>query len=326
MKILITGAKGQLGYHLQQTFAEDELYLGDTDNYDITNRDIVMRETENFKPNLIIHGAAYTNVDGAEANKELCRSINVDGSRNVAEATKAVGAKILAISTDYVFAGDKGSPYTETDRPNPLSFYGQTKYEGEQAIQQTIDRYFICRTSWLYGGPKPAPQSHFEANDQPRNPDSRVARHFGIHYWRTAENDIIEISSAPFKNFVYTMLKVGKDKAEVEVVSDQKGAPTYAKDFADTIKQLVTTDKYGIYHATNSGVTNWADFAQEIFRLAHYDIKVKGITSEVWASKNPQATKRPAYSVLAHQALLAAGLPELRSWQEAVREFLSEFS
>lgn len=293
MKILITGANGQLGYHLQNVFADHELYLGDTHNYDITDRDIVMRETSNFNPDVIIHGAAYTNVDKAEIDKDLCWKINVEGSRNVAEAAKAVDAKMIAISTDYVFAGDKGTPYLESDHPNPLSYYGHTKYEGEKMVAMHAPKHFICRTSWLYGGPKPTKEMDFT---QPGMP----------------------------KNFVLTMLRVGKDKAEMEIVGDQAGGPTYAEDLSLAIKELMGTMQYGIYHLTNSGVTNWADFAQEIFRIAGYDTKVKAITSEEWAAKNPQSTERPKYSVLGHDHLIGLGMTDLRSWQDALADYLSE--
>lgn len=293
MKILITGANGQLGYHLKQTFADHQLYLGDTSNYDITQRDLVLRETEEFKPDVIIHGAAYTNVDGAETNRELCRQINVDGSRNVAEAAAAVGATIVAISTDYVFAGDKGSPYLETDQPQPVSFYGQTKLEGEQAVQAATDQFFICRTSWLYGGPKPTSD--------------------------------LDLAATGIKNFVYTMLRVGKEKDEVAVVGDQLGAPTYAHDLAEFLKALIVTDRYGIYHATNSSVTNWAEFAAKIFELARYKTAVKPITSAEWEAINPASTKRPAYSVLGHEAIKQAGLPDLRPWDAALADFMSDW-
>ncbi len=292
MKVLITGANGQLGYHLKQTFAEHELFLGDTENYNITNRDLVMRETELFNPDLIIHAAAYTNVDKAETDRELCQLINVDGSRHVAEAAKQAGAKIVAISTDYVFAGDKGSPYLETDQPNPLSFYGQTKYEGEEAVRQTAEQHFICRTSWLYGGPKPLAISNF--------------------------NDM------PFKNFVYTMLRVGRDKNEVQVVADQFGSPTYANDLAEKIKELIKTEVYGTYHTTNSGQTNWAEFTETIFKLSRYNTTVKHITSEEWEAISPSATKRPRYSVLGHDNLLKAGLADVRPWRAAITDFLCE--
>lgn len=294
MKILITGAAGQLGYELQAVFAEHQLFLGDTDNFDITNAETVMAKTKEFNPDLIIHAAAYTNVDGAEANQTLCKAINVEGSANVAAAAEAVGAKLVAISTDYVFDGQQSKPYGETDKPNPASFYGQTKLEGEQAVTAGCTRAFICRTAWLYGGPKPSQSTDF--------------------------------NQLPYKNFVYTMLKVGRDREQLEVVGDQVGAPTYAKDLALAIKQLVKTDRYGIYHLTNSGQTNWADFAETIFQLAGYQTKVKSISSQQWQTNNPAATKRPAYSVLGHHALLEAGLTPPRSWQEAIADFLSEIS
>jgi dTDP-4-dehydrorhamnose reductase len=293
MKLLITGANGQLGYHLKQVFHNETLYLGDTDNYDITDAALVLRETEQFQPDVIIHAAAYTNVDKAEIDRELCEKINVEGSRNVALAAKAVGAKLVAISTDYVFSGDSQTPYKETDTPNPVSSYGQTKFDGEKAVQETLSEHYICRTSWLYGGPKPTPETDFTTAGLP-------------------------------KNFVNTMLRVGKTKDEVSVVADQQGGPTYAHDLALKIKELIKTDKFGIYHITNSGVTNWADFATAIFKTARYTTTVKHVSSVEWELLTPSTTKRPAYSVLAHDNLLAAGLADTRNWQDALADYLSE--
>lgn len=308
MKILITGAKGQLGYHLQKVLDSHELFLGDTDNYDITKPEIVMAQTARFQPEVIIHAAAYTNVDGAETQKELCRAINVDGSRNVAEAAKSVNAKIVAISTDYVFAGDKDSPYLESDPPNPISYYGQTKLKGEEAVRSTTNQYYICRTAWLYGGPKPIRQNRLEGEDRPRDLD-----YFNI-----------DADNPPFKNFVYTMLKIGRGKDRIRVVQDQIGSPTYAADLAETISQLIKTNNFGTYHITNGGHTNWADFAREIFRLAKYSTTVSDLTSEQWAKKNRESTKRPAYSVLANKKIREIGLPPLRDWHGAIGDFLSE--
>lgn len=304
MKILITGAKGQLGYHLKEAFAADELYLGDADNYDVTNRELVLKETERFDPDIIIHAAAYTNVDKAEQEKELCATVNVTGTRHVAEAAKTVDAKLVALSTDYVFAGDKGSPYLESDKPNPLSYYGQTKYEAEQIVAQTSLKHFVVRSAWLYGGPRPTRQ---------RRPERSVA------------SLPAQVEGRPFKNFVYTMLRTGKQQSQVAVVADQLGSPTYANDLAQTIKRLVGTLQYGVYHVTNTGFVSWADFAKEIFRHAGYETTVLPITTPEWEKRNPGSSKRPAYSVLGHEHLLEVGLGELRSWQEALADFLAEF-
>lgn len=294
MKILITGARGQLGYHLQKVFADHELYLGDSQNLDITQEGVVNREVENFRPDVIIHAAAYTNVDQAETDRDRCWQVNVTGTRHIAQAARAVDAKLVAISTDYVFPGDKGTPYLENDTPGPLSYYGQTKLEAEKLVAQLAPKHFICRTSWLYGGPKPTSTTDYTAQGMP-------------------------------KNFVYTMLRVGKNREQVEVVNDQMGSPTYAQDVAYYTKRLIETMQYGVYHLTNSGETTWADFASEIFRLAGYTTKVNGISSADWAAKNPQATQRPAYSVLTHQHLVDIGLPDLRSWQEALADFLADY-
>jgi dTDP-4-dehydrorhamnose reductase len=293
MKILITGADGQLGYHLKQVFADHELYLGDVHNFDITNQEVVLRETTQFQPDVIIHAAAYTNVDKAEADKDLCWKINVDGTRNVAQAAKQVNATLIAISTDYVFSGDKGEPYLESDPPAPLSYYGHTKYEAEKIVATTAPKHFICRTSWLYGGPKPTKTFDFSAPGLP-------------------------------KNFVYTMLRVGKNQSAMDIVSDQVGGPTYAQDLAEYVKRLIESQEYGVYHLTNAGVTNWAEFATSIFTIASYPTVVNHVTSEDWAAKNPQATVRPKYSVLGHSRILDLGWPDLRSWQDALADYLSE--
>ncbi len=294
MKVLITGANGQLGYHLKQVFADQELFLGDTTNFDITNADLVMQVVEQFKPDVIVHAAAYVNVDKAEVDKELCFKVNVDGSKNVAKAAQRVRAKMLAISTDYVFSGDAKAPYAESAEPSPLSYYGQTKYEGEKMVMANCSNYFICRTSWLYGGRKPTPEMDFA---QPGLP----------------------------KNFVLTMLRVGKDKEVMEIVGDQLGGPTYAQDVAETVSKLAKTEAYGVYHLTNTGVTSWATFATEIFSLVGYKTAVKPITSDVWLRMNPQATKRPAYSVLGHKKIIELGIGDLRPWQEALKDYLSEY-
>lgn len=295
MKILITGADGQLGYHLKRVFADHELFLGDVANFDITNREVVMRETAGFDPDVIIHAAAYTNVDKAEVDKDLCSRVNIDGTRHVAEAAIAVDAKLIAISTDYVFSGNKGQPYLESDPPAPLSFYGHTKYEAEKAIVTATPKHFICRTSWLYGGPKPIKGMDFAQAGLP-------------------------------KNFVLTMLRIGSTQPTVEVVNDQVGGPTYAQDLAEYLLPIANSEEYGIYHLTNAGVTSWADFAQAIFSDAHYPTSVSPISSEQWAAKYPQSTDRPKYSVLGHQRLFDLGWPDLRPWQNALADYLSELA
>lgn len=294
MKILVTGANGQLGYHIQQVFADHKLYLGTSSNFDITDRSTVMSQTTKFQPEVIIHCAAYTDVDRAEADRDQARTVNVDGSRYVAEAVKAIGATLVAISTDYVFAGDKSSPYAETDPTGPKSYYGQTKLAGEQTIQQILSNYYICRTGWLYGGAKPTPNPNF--------------------------------SQTLHKNFVSSMLEAGRHGATVEVVDDQIGAPTYAADLAETIKTLLSSGKYGVYHVSNHGQTNWAEFAGYIFTKSRYSTTVKHIKTADWVKSHPDSARRPAYSILGHQALKQAGIPELRSWQKAIDDFLSNYA
>ncbi|MCZ0756857.1 MULTISPECIES: dTDP-4-dehydrorhamnose reductase [Anoxybacillaceae] len=276
MKIVVTGANGQLGQELvgqlQQTNVE--LYSFTKSDLDITNDSIVNETITKIKPDILINAAAYTKVDQAEIEEETAYLVNAFGQRNLAIAAEKVGAKICYISTDYVFDGTSMTPYREYDRTNPLGVYGKSKYAGEELTKSLCSRYFIVRTAWVYG-------------------------EFG-------------------QNFVKTMLRLAKEKEEIGVVNDQIGSPTYTVDLARFIIELVQTEKFGIYHATNSGSCSWYEFAKAIFEESNIHVKVNPITTEQF----PRPAARPKYSVLDNFAMKVNGFPMLRHWREALKEFL----
>jgi len=278
MKALVTGAKGQLGFDVIKILEKKNIqYLGiDVDVLDITDELKVKQIISEYKPDVIVHCAAYTAVDKAEDEKEICYSINVLGTKFLAEVCKDINAKMVYISTDYVFDGKKERPYEIADKPDPINFYGKTKYEGELEVQKSLEKYFIVRVSWLFG--------------------------------------------VNGNNFVKTMLRFGKDRDEISVVADQIGSPTYTNDLAEFIVELIHTDKYGIYHATNEGYCSWYEFASEIFRLAGLNIKVKPISTDDYPTK----AKRPKNSRLKKESFADMQYSRLPSWKEALVRFLKE--
>ncbi|MCL5410765.1 MAG: dTDP-4-dehydrorhamnose reductase [Patescibacteria group bacterium] len=247
-KILVTGAKGQLGKKIIELLGNDyDLVLTDTEEMDITDKDKVFEVVGKEKPIAIIHGAAYTRVDDAEEKIDLCRKINAEGSKNVALAAEANNTIMLYISTDFVFDGKKKAPYTEEDETNPLSAYGQTKLEGEDYVREICSKYYILRTAWLFGE---LPEGH------------------------------------PGTNFVEAMLKLAGEKDSLNIVSDQIGSPTYTGDLVNAIKLLVKSSApYGIYHISGTGECSWFDFAKEIFEQTNTQIDIKPITSDQYPQK-----------------------------------------
>jgi len=247
-KILVTGAKGQLGKKIIELLGgKYELILTDSDEMDITDKDKVFEVIGNEKPEVIIHGAAYTQVDKAEENEEICRKVNALGTKNIAMAGKEFGATVIYISTDYVFDGKKNSPYTEEDKPNPLSVYGMTKYEGEKFVQEICDEYYIVRSAWIFGE---LPKGH------------------------------------PGINFVETMLRLAKERDSLNIINDQIGSPTYTGDLVKVIEQLILKQPpFGIYHFSGDGAASWYDFAVEIFKQTKTKIEVKPITSDQYPQK-----------------------------------------
>lgn len=276
MKVLATGATGQLGWDVVKELKKRNIECRGTGSkdLDITDREAVMCYIQDYRPDAVIHCAAYTAVDKAEDEPERCRDVNVNGTAYIAEACREIDAKMVYISTDYVFGDNGDKPHEVNDPVHPLNVYGQTKWEGEEAVRRTLQKYFIVRISWV----------------------------FGEHG----------------NNFVKTMLRLGQTHKEISVVADQFGAPTYTADLAPLLCDMVQTEKYGTYHACNSGCCSWAELAEEIFRQAHMDVKVRHITTEEYSTK----ARRPKNSRLSTHALAAQGFVPLREWQSAESRFL----
>ncbi|EKN71356.1 dTDP-4-dehydrorhamnose reductase [Neobacillus bataviensis LMG 21833] len=278
MRVVVTGAAGQLGQDVMLELARKnhEAIGTDRTKLDITNEADVFAFIGEVKPDVILHCAAYTNVDAAEENEELAYQINASGTEYLAKAAAQVGAKILYVSTDYVFDGTASEPYEVNQQTKPLGAYGRTKLAGEELLQKNLKEFFIVRTAWV----------------------------FGIHG----------------NNFVKTMLRLGAERGEVGVVHDQVGSPTYTVDLARFMVELMDTDKYGIYHATNSGVCSWYEFAVEIFKQAVMNVTVNPLTSDQF----PRPAARPQYSVLNKNKIKEKGLTPLRDWKEALAAYLDE--
>lgn len=278
MKIIVTGATGQLGYDVCKVLAArgiEHIGLGSKD-CDITSRESVLALFEREQPTAVIHCAAYTKVDLAEDEPERCWAVNADGTRNIAEACRKHGAKLLYISTDYVFPGEGEHFYSPDDTVCPKGNYGCTKLAGELAVQAMLTEYFIVRISWVFG-----------------------------------------INGS---NFVKTMLKLSETRDTLTVVCDQIGSPTYTYDLAPLLCDMIMTDKYGIYHATNEGECSWADFSRAIFAAAGKQMTVKNVTTEEYGAKAP----RPANSRMSKDKLAENGFTRLPPWQDALERYLKE--
>ncbi len=284
MKILITGANGMLAKEVREKFEkENELICTDVADLDITNEEAVEKFVEETKPEYIINCAAFTAVDKAETAGEIVEKINGDGPANLAKAAKKVGAKLVHISTDYVFGGDLdvSKDYQEDDEKAPVTAYGITKLHGEEGIEKNMDEYYIFRTAWLYG--------------------------------------------IGGNNFVKTMTKLGSSRDEINVVADQHGSPTYAKDLTEIIYQAIEKKiPYGVYHATNQGYTTWYDFTKAILEKQNIQCKVNPVTTEEYIEmmKITQA-KRPFNSQLSKSKLLAQGI-EVPNWENGLDRYLEE--
>lgn len=278
MKVLVTGVKGQLGYDVVNELKKRNLEaVGvDIEEMDITVEESVNRVISDVSPDAVIHCAAYTAVDAAEDNEELCRCVNAQGTANIANMCKKLDIPMVYISTDYVFDGQGERPWEPEDDRHPLSVYGQTKYEGELAVQNTLTKYFIVRIAWVFG-----------------------------------------VNGG---NFIKAMLNKSKTTDHVSVVNDQYGSPTYTYDLARLLVDMVQTDKYGIYHATNEGICNWYEFACEIFRQAGIAMKVEPVGSDQYPSK----AKRPSNSRMSKEKLTENGFERLPSWQDALNRYLKE--
>ncbi|MED3897051.1 dTDP-4-dehydrorhamnose reductase [Priestia aryabhattai] len=275
-KVLITGANGQLGKELVELFTAKgfEVYGFGRDKMDITNQAQVQEVISTLKPNIVLHSAAHTQVDLAESEPDQAFLINAYGTRNVAVAAEAVGAKLVYVSTDYVFDGTTDEPYNEFSPTSPLGVYGKSKLAGEQFVRDLHSNFFIVRTSWVYG------------------------KHGA--------------------NFVKTMLKLGQERKELSVVADQIGCPTYTLDLAHAILELVDTQKYGVYHISNSGSCSWYEFAKEIFKVSDMEVQVNPCTT----ANFPRPAARPANSVFEHMSIKLNNFTSIRHWREALSSFL----
>ena len=280
MRVFVTGASGQLGYDVCRVLEERGIeYKGvSSAELDITNRSAVENMLTVYRPDAVIHCAAYTKVDQAEDEPERCWAVNADGTRNLAETCKIIGAKMLYISTDYVFAGTGEQFYEVADDVNPSSVYGRSKLAGELAVKSLLKEFFIVRISWVFG----------------KNGN----------------------------NFVKTMLRLAETRTELNVVCDQIGSPTYTADLAPLLCDMIQTDKYGTYHATNEGVCSWAEFAEEIFRVAGKPVTFHHILSKDYPAK----AKRPLNSRMNKACLHANGLKSLPDWKNALMRYLKETS
>ena len=228
-------------------------------------------------PDAVIHCAAYTAVDAAEDNVELCRKINAEGTKNIAEVCRDLDIKMMYISTDYVFNGEGTRPWEPDDHREPLNIYGLTKYEGEVYIERLVKKFFTVRIAWVFG--------------------------------------------VNGKNFIKTMLRLGEEKGAVSVVDDQIGSPTYTYDLARLLVDMIQTEEYGRYHATNEGLCSWYEFACEIFRQAGMtDVKVTPVDS----SQFPAKAKRPKNSRMNREKLVEKGFTPLPTWQDALGRYLKE--
>nr|WP_177298006.1 dTDP-4-dehydrorhamnose reductase [uncultured Blautia sp.] len=280
MKVLVTGVKGQLGHDVMNELAKRG-YEGvgvDVEEMDITDEAAVRRVMEEVRPDKMVHCAAWTAVDAAEDQVEMCRKVNALGTENIAKMCGELDIPMIYLSTDYVFDGEGTRPW-EPDDPvvKPLNVYGQTKYEGELAVEKYTDKYYIVRIAWVFG--------------------------------------------VNGKNFIKTMLNLGKTHNTLTVVDDQIGTPTYTYDLAKLLVDMLEKEEYGKYHATNEGgYISWCDFAKEIFRQAGMDVKVTPVSSDQYPAK----AKRPSNSRMEKNKLTQHGFERLPSWQDALSRYLKE--
>ncbi|WP_432703748.1 dTDP-4-dehydrorhamnose reductase [Methanothermobacter thermautotrophicus] len=275
MKILITGSSGMLGSDLVDILSRrhEVVTSGSLDIRDLEGVMELLRET---RPDAVVHAAAFTDVDCAETERDTAYQVNVLGTRNIAAAASDVGSSILYISTDYVFDGEKGEGYLEFDEPNPINFYGKTKYLGEVSVRELSEMFYIVRTSWLFG----------------RNG----------------------------RNFVRTMVELAERGHEISVVDDQYGSPTYTRDLAAAIGDLLERPAYGVYHLTNSGQCSWYEFAIDIFNELDMEVCLKPVKSHEF----PRPARRPSFSVLRNYNWSMEGFKALRNYRDALRDYLKD--
>jgi dTDP-4-dehydrorhamnose reductase len=277
MRILITGSHGLVGTGIIPALkAHFDLVALDIEEWDITDRDKGAVVLKDHKPDVVINLAAMTDVDGCESRPDEARRINSDGPATVADLCRVNGIRLIHFSTDYVFNGEKRSPYTERDRTDPISVYGKTKLSGETRILKILPSSIILRAQWIYG-------------------------RGGV-------------------NFIEKVVRGARETGAARVVDDQRGAPTYAKDLGEPLRLLIERAGSGIYHVANSGSCTWCEYAGEIFSLLHMDVPLTPITSANLGRK----AGRPAYSVFDCTKIQNYTGHVMRSWQEALKEYLQD--
>jgi len=280
MKVLVTGFKGQLGYDVIKVLESRNILCKgvDLDDFDLTDEKDVSDYVRRYAPTVVIHCAAYTAVDKSEDNKEVSNAVNISGTENLAKICKEIHAKMMYISTDYVFGGTGDRPYEVDDPKNPQSQYGYSKSMGEERVKEYLSEYYIVRTAWVFG---------INGN-----------------------------------NFVKTMIRLGKEKDEISVVNDQIGSPTYTFDLARLLCDMIVTDKYGIFHATNEGYISWYEFACAIINEAGLKAKIIPVTSDQFPTK----AVRPQNSRLSKDKLDQSGFGRLPAWQDALKRYIAELN
>ncbi|MFC2067692.1 dTDP-4-dehydrorhamnose reductase [Chloroflexota bacterium] len=284
MRVAVIGANGQLGTDLCLVLHDAEVLPLTHRDIEITNMDSVTEVLRKTKPNIIVNTAANVRVDDCETEPDKAFSINALGARNVAVVAQEISAKLVHVSTDYVFGGEPGSrtvPYNEFDTPIPINIYGKSKLTGENFVEHLCYKHLIIRISGLFG---------------------------------------VAGASGKGGNFIETVLRVSKERDELTMVNDQIFSPTFTKDLAQKIGQLITTECYGTFHITNQGACSWYEFAKEFLKLAGLKIPVIPVTSDQY----PQKAKRPNFSVLDHYHLRLLGMDDMRIWQYALKDYMKE--
>ena len=274
--ILVTGSTGQLGSDVVKELLKRgySTLSPNRSEFNLCSEDSIINYILNSNCEAIVHCAAYTQVDKAEDEKDLCIKINATATKHIVKCAKILDIPMIYISTDYVFDGTKDGEYTENDETNPINIYGESKLAGEKYVQEILDKYYIVRTSWV-----------FNING---------------------------------KNFIETMLRLSKTNNQLSIVNDQIGSPTYTRDLSRLLVDMLETNKYGLYHATNEGYCSWYEFANTIFKLANINIDIKAINSNEYASR----AKRPLNSKLSKDKLIEYGFKPLPHWEDALKDYL----